>query len=1053
MNAFKKLIKSKKVIAWGISTLVFVAFIVTANILATNVFGSLINGVFGGERAIVDESVQYQYYKPDFETKDEALANGNAVTQEICEEGMVLLKNEVKDGKAALPLAQGAKVSIFGKNSVSLVYGGSGSAAPTQKVPLKTIYDSLEETGFQCNTTLRDFYKDNKKSGSGRPANVAMEHDDDPIILVTGETPISSYTADITSSYDEYGDAALVVFSRIAGENWDLPRVAADNKTRHYLELDNNERDLLKHICDSNKFEHIIVLFNGSNNIDMAFLKVESDPAYDAKIDGAILIGSPGATGIMALGRILNGTVNPSGHLTDTIYTHYDQDPTWQNFGDNSFLCENADYDVYGDSYLVNGGNVNYFMVAYEEGIYLGYRYYETRGQIEGEDWYNQHVLYPFGYGLSYTTFTQEITNKNDLIAAPLNATENFTVDVKVKNTGTKAGKQVVQLYASAPYEPGEIEKAYKVLVGFAKTDLLAPEAEQTLHIEVTPYDFASFDAEGVSESKFKGYILEDGEYHFFLGTDAHHDADEFVKTLAADATFANDPVTGEKVEPQFSSKKELEQQNTFLQQQLSRQDFANSFPQLPTEEDRSVDQKFINKENKYTPDNPDPDEPYVMPKMGANNGVHLSDLVGKEYDDPLWDEFLDQMNFKEMLDLFNKGMYATEKIQRLGVPKTLSCDGPTGLVAFMGDPAVYGTCYYCSECLVAQTYNVELAAKQGNAVGNEAVLGDKRTGADASHLPYTGWYSPGVNLHRSPFSGRNTEYYSEDPFISGKMAAKVIAASQEKGVYTTIKHFAVNEQETHRSRNGQNYWLKEQALRELYLKPFEIAIKEGRSKGLMSSFTRIGQRWCGGSYNLLTQILRNEWGFKGTVICDFHTDDYMDNAQMIYAGGDLNLTGTKYWSGARKSEVEDVVMLRRAAHNTLYALANSNAMNQKILGYKLPIWQELLFLGEGLLGAGFLAWGFFVVFTALGMWPKQRKKAAEAAAAEPSEPAEPKKEEQITILIKTERISLTEPLLLLFIWCFKRLNETNESLTCVDTLFSFSRLYVPIYALVFVSV
>ena len=972
MNAFKKILKSKRAIAWGISSIVFVAFIITANILATKVFGSLINGVFGGERAIVDTSVQYQYYQPDFETKDEALANGNAVTQEICEEGMVLLKNE----NNALPLDKGAKISIFGKNSVSLVYGGSGSAAPTQKVPLKTIYDSLSEAGFECNTTLRDFYKDNSKSGSGRPANVAMEHDDDPIILTTGETPISSYTSDITSSYDNYGDAALVVFSRIAGENWDLPRVAADNSSRHYLELDNNERDLLQHICDSGKFDHVIILFNGSNNIDMGFLKIESDPAYNSKIDGAMLIGSPGATGIMALGRILNGTVNPSGHLTDTIYTHYESDPTWQNFGDNSFLCSTSDYDIYGDSYLVNGDNVNYFMVAYEEGIYLGYRYYETRGQIEGEDWYNEHVLYPFGYGLSYTTFEQEITNKSAL-ASPLNANESFTVDVKVKNTGTKAGKQVVQLYASAPYDDGEIEKSYKVLVGFAKTDILEPNGEQTLHIDVNPYDFASFDAEDRNENGFKGYELEAGNYNFYLGTDAHHDADSFVKSLAADATFAKDPVTDTKVEPLFSDSKELQLQNQFLQQQLSRQNFAASFPVLPTQEDRTVDSKFIRKEDRYTSDNPN--EYTEMPKMGANNGLHLSDMVGKDYDDSAWDEFLDQMTFQEMRDLFNKGMYATEKIQRLDVPKTLSCDGPTGLVAFMGDPAVYGTCYYCSECLVAQTYNVELAAKQGNAVGNEAVLGDKRTTSDASHLPYTGWYSPGVNLHRSPFSGRNTEYYSEDPFISGKMAAKVIEASQAKGVYTTIKHFAVNEQETHRSRNGQNYWLKEQALRELYLKPFEIAIKEGRSKGLMSSFTRIGQRWCGGSYNLLTQILRNEWGFKGTVICDFHTDDYMDNAQMAYAGGDLNLTGTKYWTSARSSEVEDVVMLRRAAHNTLYALANSNAMNQKILGYRLPIWQELLFIGEAVIGAGFLVWGFFVIWTTL------RRKDDVAAPNEPA--------------------------------------------------------------------
>ena len=284
-------------------------------------------------------------------------------------------------------------------------------------------------------------------------------------------------------------------------------------------------------------------------------------------------------------------------------------------------------------------------------------------------------------------------------------------------------------------------------------------------------------------------------------------------------------------------------------------------------------------------------------------------------------------------MSLFNKGMYATAKVSKVGAPKTLSCDGPTGLVAFMGTPEVYGTCYYCSECLVAQTYNVELAGKQGNAVGNEALFGDQR--ANGSHLPYTGWYSPGVNLHRSPFSGRNTEYYSEDPFISGKMAGVVIKEAQAKGVYTTIKHFALNEQETHRSDNGQ-------------------------------CFTRVGLRWCGGSYPLVTTILRDEWGFRGLVICDFHTDAYMDSKQMIYAGGDLNLTGTAYWKTAKSNEIEDVVMLRRASHNILYALANSNAMNQKILGYEIPDWQKYLFIGEGVVGAGFIAWGVVVIYFTL---------------------------------------------------------------------------------------
>ena len=975
MSVFKKLLKSKRVVAWGISTLAFVVVIVAANIVATVVLPDLINGVLGGERAVVDESNKFKHFTPDFENKEQALDNGNAVTQQICEEGMVLLKNE----NDALPLAQGSKISIFGKNSVNLVYGGSGSAAPTQTVPLKTIYDSLGKgeggAGFECNPTLKSFYEDNSRSGNGRSANPKMEHGDDGIsTLETGETDTDSYPSDVTSSYAQYNDAALVVFSRIAGENWDLPRVSADGVPgRHYLELDKNERKLLEHIC-AQDFKHVIVLFNGSNNIDMAFLKIPTDPAYNAKIDGAILIGSPGATGIMALGRILNGTVNPSGHLTDTIYTHYSNDPTWQNFGDNSTKDGDSSY---GDAYIVDGEIKPYFSVAYEEGIYLGYRYYETRyAEMEkaatgtGEAWYQENVLYPFGFGLSYTNFEQSISNKA-AITADLNANEDFTIDVKVKNIGNKPGKQVVQVYANAPYTSGGIEKSYKVLVGFAKTPVLEPQEETTLSITITPYDFASFDTDG-----YGCYVLEKGDYKFFLGTDAHTDADFVSKNLASTAKFENDPVTGTKVEPQFykGSKDEKDYLKQFLQENLSRSDFEGTFPKMPTEENLSVPAKFINKEDNTASDNPN--EYKEMPVTNAKVTVQLYELTGLKYDDEKWDKFLDQMTFQEMLDLFNKGMYATNKIERLGVPKTLSCDGPTGLVAFMGTPEVYGTCYYCSECLVAQTYNIELAGKQGNAVGNEALFGDQRP--NGSKLPYTGWYSPGVNLHRSPFSGRNTEYYSEDPFISGKMAAVVIRESQAKGVYTTVKHFALNEQETHRSDNGQNYWVKEQAIRELYLKPFEIAIKEGKSFGLMSSFTRVGRRWCGGCYPLLTTVLREEWGFEGLVICDFHTDKYMDCKQMIYAGGDLNLTGTAYWTTAKADEVEDVVMLRRASKNILYALANSNAMNQTILRYKLPVWQVLLFTGEGVLGAGFLTWGFFAIWTTL-----RRKEGVVEAAAE----------------------------------------------------------------------
>ena len=964
MKIFKKLLKAR-VIVWLATTVVLVAVIIVANSL-TNQYSSILNNVFGGKRPIVSEEESGIPFEQDFATKEEAFENGNAVTKEICEEGMVLLKNE----NNALPLKANAKVSVFGKNSVNLVYGGSGSAAPGDG-ERATIFDSLEEAGFEYNPTLKSFYE-GSASGSGRSKNPSMDSGG-ASTLKTGETPISSYGANITSSYDEYGDAAIVVFSRIAGEDWDLPRKADDNPDRHYLELDNNERALLKHIIDSNKFEHLIVLMNGSNYIDLGFLKQETNATdyndFGKKVDAAIVIGSPGANGIMALGEILSGEVNPSGHTVDTVYTNYKNDPTWQNFGDN--------IKANGNHYLnQDGSDANQFYVEYEENIYMGYRYYETRGHIDGEDWYKANVVYPFGFGLSYTEFEEEITNASALSSA-LNVNQKFDVHIKVKNTGSKAGQQVVQLYAEAPYTNGGIEKAYKVLVGFAKTKLLNPGASDTVTITVNPYDFASFDTHDKNSNGFKGYELEAGDYIFHAGTDAHHDFATFTKNLAEGVKFENDPVTGNKVEPLFN---EVTDHMTSI---MSRANFAGTFPTMPTDEERKVSSDFLALFNNKESTN---DEVYTeIPAMGEDNGVVFKDLVGLDYDDPLWDDFLDQMTFDQMLKLFNDGCYKTTDIEDLDIPQTVSADGPTGLVNFMSataEASVYGCCYYCSECLVAQTYNVELAAKQANAIGNECLVGDENTG-----IAYPGWYAPGVNLHRSPFSGRNTEYYSEDPFMNGRMAATVIKGVQEKGVYANVKHFALNDQET--NRGGVATWCDEQAIRELYLKPFEFAVKEGGSRGLMTSFNRLGTEWTGGSYRLVTKVLRKEWGFVGTVICDFNTFDkkFMDSKQMLYAGGDINLAGDMKCM-LQKSNVygtpfvtatnaKDVSLLRRSAHNNLFAIVNSNAMKVDVLGYKPPVWRILLYTGFGVIGGALAVWGFFAIFTAL------RKKDKEAPAAE----------------------------------------------------------------------
>ncbi len=975
MGVVKKLLRPR-VIVWAATTVVLTALMVTATVLTTSTYKGLLEGVFGSDVAIKAEGDNGIIFEQKFTTKDEARENANEVVKEICEEGMVLLKNE----NNCLPLKQNARVSVFGKNSIQLVYGGSGSAAPGGDIPKKTIYDSLNEAGFSCNPDLKEFYEDNKRSGDGRG-----ETPDLPTggvaSLPIGETPIDKYKSDVTSSYSDYSDAAIMVVSRIAGENWDLPRVQQGDTSRHYLELDNNERNLLKHIVDSNEFDHIILLVNTSNYVDLGFLKITSDPAYfqfGNKIDGCIVVGSPGGNGIMALGNILNGSVNPSGHTVDTLYTNYENDPTWENFGDGK-----PDGIPYGGSYRkAPSGYADFYGVEYEENIYLGYRYYETRGHEKGEDWYNANVVYPFGYGLSYTTFSQEITNKSALGGA-LNPDETFDVEIKVTNTGSVAGKQVVQLYAEAPYEAGKIEKAYKVLVGFNKTQLLEPGKSETVKITVNPYDFASFDSRDKNGNGEKTWELDAGTYKFHAGTDAHTDFDVFEKSLANIALFKQGAET--EVKPLFP---EL---TTWMDrgQNLSRADFAQdnpaSFPVAPTVEELTLTAEQIAKFKSTDSTN---DEVYnEMPTTNAPITVQLKELAGKEYDDELWDKFLDQLTPDEMLTLFNDGCYSTQKILRgsdVLVPATTSADGPTGFVAFLGNPAVYGCCYYQSEVLLAQTFNLDLATKQAHAIGEESLVGNE--GGDG--MPYPGWYAPAMNIHRSPFSGRNTEYYSEDPFISGKFAAQVVKGVQEKGVYANIKHFAVNDQETNRSANGLATWLDEQAMREIYLKPFEIAVKEGKSHGLMTSFNRLGYEWAGGSYRLVTTILRKEWGFQGSVICDFKTDAYMDSKQMLYAGGDIGLIGDKklklQTSGIYNTpfisfdDAKDVSLLRRSAHNNLYAIANSNMMKADIIGYKPAAWKVLVYVADGAVGAGLLTWGFFAIFTSL-----RRKEEVAAAAAE----------------------------------------------------------------------
>ena len=865
------------------------------------------------------------------------------LNRRLAEEGFGLLKNQ----ENALPLNKDAKISVFGKNSVNLSYGGSGSGG-FDTSGNRDLYASLEDAGFQTNPTLKEFYNNNSASGAARAANSSDLDSGGNQMISTAETPQSKYTDKVKASYESYNDAALVVITRIGGEGFDLPRyqgstagaVSADS---HYLQLDQNEIDLLDAVCNAG-FKRVVVLFNIPSSFEATFLTDPNYAPFADKIDAAMWIGFTGSNGIMALGEILNGEVNPSGRLVDTWAADFKQNPTFVNFGTGCTADSTDKYD---------GGL--YYSVDYEEGIYVGYRYYETRGYTDGEDWYKENVVYPFGYGLSYTTFDWEVQPLTDTV---ITQDAPFDVNVKVTNTGSVAGKEVVEVYASAPYFDGGIEKAHKVLVGFAKTELLKPGASETVTVTVDPYTMASYDYRDANDNGFCGYELEAGDYTLYVGRNAHQEEAALSMTVEDDIRWETDPVTDNEVTNLYTDGDFLDS-DWQLDTVLSRSDWEGTWPTAQTAETHKGSDQLYEELKDTEHNNPTDFDSEEYPWFDEETDLTLRSLLPEttpdktysaivDYDDPLWDEILDACNDEEMISLVNNGAYHTLAMETIDLPTTIHGDGPAGFTCFMNQNQVNGTCQYVSEPVMASTWNVELIEEMGEALGDEGLMGDRATGQ-----PYSSIYAPGANIHRSPFGGRCSEYFSEDPFITGMMSAYEVRGMQSKGVIPTVKHFAANEQETHRSINGDSSWLTEQALREIYLKGFEIAVKTGEARGVMSSFNRIGTRWTGGDYRLITQILRNEWGFKGFVICDFNTiPQYMIPRQMFYAGGDLDLATleSSMWTDCDSSDNGDAIVLRNATKNLVYALVNSNAMNAKVIGYDEPLWHSyLLYVNVGL--------------------------------------------------------------------------------------------------------
>ncbi|MDD6301927.1 MAG: glycoside hydrolase family 3 C-terminal domain-containing protein [Bacillales bacterium] len=984
--------KNKKLIPWIITTTAVLSIGVVVNVLATQSFYDIICTVLSdrGTMEIVGTEKSRFEIPENIKTKKDAKEYGKKVTREICEEGFTLLKNKDK----ALPLKEGAKVSVFGKNSVNIAYGGSGSgAADTSEI--KDIFTSLEESGFQYSKGLKEFYEDPNRSGKGRDANNSDLDNGNTVAIsesFVGETPIDKYSDDVWNTTDGYKDAALIVITRIGGEGADLPRSADD----HILKLRPAEKDLINAVKGKG-FEKVVLLLNTASAMEL------KDVQEDAGVDSILWIGFDGTEGMSALGEILKGKrldgslISPSGKTVDIYPADFTKDPTWNNFGGALGTVGKISGDAYYEKVGRGTVDTQVYFADYEEGIYYGYRYYETAA-AENHINYDEAVVYPFGYGESYTTFSWELVNKAS-IPTTLEKNTEMQYRVKVKNTGTYPGRDVVELYVTPHYNDGGIEKSAKVLVGFAKTKELQPGEEDTVIITVdSPYTYASYDYKGISGKK--GYVVEAGDdYKFTLSTDSHHakDMNDAVITASVkeDIRYEKDPVTNCDVKNLFSDNEDKSlNSDSQLGSILSRSNIEGTWPKTRTNEEKMVGSEIKEgwnitnewissiKSEEANPNNPN--DLSTMPTVNNNKDIMITDLVGKDYNDPLWKDFIEQLTVKEMNDLVNKGAFQTIEISRYNVPPTDNTDGPVGWVNFMDKATFNGTCSYCNEVVAASTWNIQRLFDMGVAVGIEGLIGSTET---ERNRPYTGWYAPGLNLHRSPFGGRNFEYYSEDPFLSGQMSAAISKGTASKGVYTSLKHFAVNETETHRSINGLVTWLDEQTLREVYLKGFEIAIKGGTSDftnennkayfgdyaetkpvSVMSSFNRIGERWTGGDYRLLTTILRDEWGFEGFVICDFNTCSHMVNKDMVYAGGDLNLesAGFRVWK-ADASSAADVNVLQQCSKNILYVVANSNAIRGEFITH-MPKWEVGLFVGDGVICLALAAWGVFVFL------PKKKK-------------------------------------------------------------------------------
>ena len=956
-KAYKKALRKMRR-PWKLLTLISgpLAVILIAVFVVVTVFDNTATLFVGGtfwELENEDESATY--YESYFENEEARVNAGAELVKQVEAEGASLLKNENK----ALPLNKGSKVSLFSTSSVNIVYGGTGSAnVDTTKCDnLKT---ALEKEGFEVNQTLWDFYETGDASAytredAGATAQDSASSDEETMSMgkaELSEAPWSIYTENVLSSVEEYGDAAIVALSRIGGEGADcyFDHTLADGK--NYLALNQDEKDMLagiKGLKDAGKVEKIIVLINTSNALQVDFLK---DNEYG--VDAALWIGGVGQTGINAVAEILDGKVNPSGSLPDTYcYDNYSS-PAMQNFSTVVYEGDLTQIPEHADTYMV-----------YQEGIYVGYKYYETRYEDfvmgtgnAGEYAYNDDVAFPFGYGLSYSEFEY-----SDVSLSYDAATATYTMKVTVTNTGDVAGKETVQAYVSSPYTQYDIdnnvEKASVSLVGFEKTGILAPGASETLTIEIDGDYVASYDAYGAGT-----YILDAGDYYFTAATDAHNAANNVLaakgftpeNTAGRMDTAGNaelvavwnnaklDTTTYAVSDAGTEINNKLNASDPNMNPEvgvnvtyLTRNDWEGTMPSLEKTVKIALNEYLVQalQDQQYQTD---PNSNVEMPTLGADNGMKLYDLIGKEYDDPAWDKLLDQMTFDEMVTMIGDAFHWHMPTKSIEAPGTRDENGPQGLtVALFGSHLGVETTALTSEDVLAATFNKDLVYEVGNVVGNDCL--------DAK---VTCLYGPGANTHRTPYGGRNFEYYSEDSFLSSEIGRYEISGIERNGVLVALKHFALNDSE--QDRIGLGAWLNEQAAREIYLRAFQGGLEASQGvikneagefvsagqggNGVMMAYTRWGAQWSGANAGLVRGVLNEEWDCNGLQITDNVLNTLVNGIDGVMGGSttfdavlSFYITGD---GGLAQYENDPVAVsaMREACHHNLYAIANSQAMN-----------------------------------------------------------------------------------------------------------------------------